>query len=114
MAAHSTYGHLHEWKSAMRDLLDQTPSSHDVRRMFRASHRGEGALSIAAIFGAGLLAGAGLALLLAPKPGRELRGDLKRQVGLGGDAGSASHRSEGVPAYRSPTEPPGGVPGRIG
>lgn len=39
-----------------------------------------------AIFGAGLLAGAGIALMLAPKSGRELRGDIGRQAGRLTDA----------------------------
>jgi hypothetical protein len=34
-------------------------------------------------FGIGLLVGAGVALLLAPKPGRELRGDLRAKIGRG-------------------------------
>ena len=33
------------------------------------------------IFGAGILVGAGLGLLFAPKPGRELRDDLRRNAG---------------------------------
>ncbi|RMG19587.1 MAG: YtxH domain-containing protein [Deltaproteobacteria bacterium] len=32
------------------------------------------------IFGAGLLVGAGLGLLLAPKSGRELRGDIRQRA----------------------------------
>jgi hypothetical protein len=42
-------------------------------------------------FGIGLLVGAGVALLLAPKPGRELRQDLraKMQSGKGDGAGTA-------------------------
>ena len=31
-------------------------------------------------FGVGLLVGAGVALMLAPKPGRELRGDIRRRL----------------------------------
>ena len=34
-----------------------------------------------AIFGAGLLVGAGIALMAAPKTGRELRDDLSRRAG---------------------------------
>ncbi len=44
-------------------------------------------------FGLGLLVGAGIALVLAPKPGRELRDDLRdrwrRQPTDGAGAGSA-------------------------
>jgi hypothetical protein len=38
------------------------------------------------IFGAGLVVGAGLGLLLAPKPGRELREDLRHRVQSGAEA----------------------------
>ena len=31
-------------------------------------------------FGMGMLVGAGIALMLAPKPGRELRGDLRERL----------------------------------
>ena len=33
-----------------------------------------------AVFGLGLLVGAGIGVLLAPKPGRELRGDLRNRL----------------------------------
>jgi hypothetical protein len=33
-----------------------------------------------ALFGAGVLVGVGLGLMLAPKPGRELRGELKQKL----------------------------------
>lgn len=36
-------------------------------------------------FGVGLLVGAGLGLLLAPKPGRELRGDIRDRLCHSGD-----------------------------
>ncbi len=36
-----------------------------------------------ALFGAGVLVGVGLGLMLAPKPGRELRDDLKARIGKG-------------------------------
>jgi hypothetical protein len=37
------------------------------------------------IFGVGVLVGAGVALLLAPKPGHELRDDLRARIGSGRD-----------------------------
>jgi len=37
------------------------------------------------VFGVGLAVGAGVGLLLAPKPGRELRDDLSRRAGQLGD-----------------------------
>ncbi len=36
-----------------------------------------------ALFGAGVLVGVGLGLMLAPKPGRELRDDLKQRLAKG-------------------------------
>jgi gas vesicle protein len=43
-------------------------------------------------FGIGLLVGAGVALLLAPKPGRELRQDLRTKIRRGKAEGAdASH-----------------------
>ncbi len=38
------------------------------------------------LFGLGLLVGAGIALLVAPKPGRELRGDLRSKMQRGKSA----------------------------
>ena len=49
---------------------------------------GQALLSALAPFGLGLLVGAGVALLLAPKSGRELRQDLAER--LGGDGGATA------------------------
>jgi hypothetical protein len=38
------------------------------------------ALEAVGLFGAGLLVGAGIALLIAPKPGRDLRDELTRRL----------------------------------
>jgi hypothetical protein len=38
-----------------------------------------------ALFGAGVLVGVGLGLMLAPKPGRELRDELKHKLSKGDD-----------------------------
>lgn len=45
------------------------------------SSESERLMSALGIFGVGLLVGAGVALLLAPKPGRELRQDIRAKVG---------------------------------
>jgi hypothetical protein len=40
-----------------------------------------------ALFGAGVLLGVGLGLMLAPKPGKELRSDLKQRLSKGDGSG---------------------------
>ncbi len=54
------------------------------------------------IFSVGLLVGAGVGLLLAPKPGRELREDLRgRLQGVSEDvAGTIANATSGVTAQR--------------
>ena len=54
--------------------------------------RSDTILPAMAIFGAGILVGAGLGLLFAPKPGRELRDDLRRNAGDLGE--NLKHRAE--------------------
>jgi hypothetical protein len=51
--------------------LSTTPST--------SSHLAE----VRGIFGVGVLVGAGVALLLAPKPGHELRDDLRARIARG-------------------------------
>lgn len=63
---------------------------------------GERLVSSLAIFGAGVLVGVGVGLMLAPKPGRELREDLRERIGRGHD-----------PA-RTGTSAPAGDPPRVG
>ena len=58
--------------------------------------RGDNVLPAVAIFGAGILVGAGLGLLFAPKPGRELRDDLRRNAGDLGE--NLKHRAEDLRA----------------
>ena len=58
--------------------------------------RGDNVLPALAIFGAGILVGAGLGLLFAPKPGRELRDDLRRNAGDLGE--NLKHRAEDLRA----------------
>ena len=50
-----------------------------------------------AIFGAGVLVGVGLGLMLAPKPGSELREDLRDRLGRGEPA-----HATGAPASADP------------
>ena len=53
-----------------------------------------------ALFGAGVLLGVGLGLMLAPKPGRELRDDLRDRLGKG-----ANGTAEPKAAAESPARP---------
>lgn len=53
-----------------------------------------------ALFGAGVLLGVGLGLMLAPKPGRELRDDLRDRLGKG-----ANGAREPKPAAEPSTRP---------
>lgn len=47
------------------------------------------------IFGIGLLVGAGVALLVAPKPGRDLRHDLRAKIRRGkSDGADLGHEAE--------------------
>jgi gas vesicle protein len=58
----------------------------DVLRMIGLQQRRSTGAAIAAgagLFSAGLLLGAGVALLLAPKPGSELRDDLRERLKRG-------------------------------
>jgi len=67
-------------------------------------------------FGIGLLVGAGIALLLAPKPGRQLREDLREKLrrssdlarGLDLGARVAGRRQQGVLKPAAPTGASGG------
>lgn len=52
-----------------------------------------------ALFGAGVLVGVGLGLMLAPKPGRELRADVKQKLQKGQPATGAN----GEPAAAAKT-----------
>lgn len=56
------------------ELLERLPTHSSPRRA------SEQLLTSIGLFGAGIVVGAGLALLFAPKPGRELRRDLGEKV----------------------------------
>jgi hypothetical protein len=70
-------------------LADSLPTREAViNAIGLASRRSTSAelASVISIFGAGLLVGAGLALLFAPKTGEELRRDLGDRLGVAHDA----------------------------
>ncbi len=69
------------WKKVRSRLPDV--DSDDVLEVLGLESRrstGEKLLPSVALFGAGLLVGVGLGLMLAPKPGNELRSDLKQRL----------------------------------
>ena len=58
-----------------------------------------------AVFGAGVLVGVGIGLILAPKPGAELRGELQsqlkraqRKMGINGEGGADGEHAASAPA----------------
>jgi len=68
----------------MKELSSSIPSVDDLIRAIGLHTRNGGTTSHMipglALFGAGILVGAGLALLLAPTTGEELREDLSERV----------------------------------
>ena len=62
----------------IEDILDNLPTREDIANAIAGQTRNAGGDMFTAlgIFGAGMLLGAGLALLLAPKTGQELREEL--------------------------------------
>ena len=68
----------------IEDILQALPSKEDIASAVglqpRASTTGD-MLTSFAIFGTGMILGAGLALLFAPKAGHEIRHDIAEKVG---------------------------------
>ncbi len=69
----------------LEDILNALPTREELAQTLRMqatkSDTGGDMFAAFSIFGAGLLLGAGLALLFAPKPGSELRQDLADKMG---------------------------------
>ncbi len=67
----------------IEDILEALPSKEDIASMVgleaRTSATG-GLLTAFGVFGTGMLLGAGLALLFAPKTGQETRNDIAEKV----------------------------------
>ena len=57
------------------------PSAEDIARFIQGRNADRDVFPGVALFGAGLLVGAGLALLFAPSSGEELRETLGRKMG---------------------------------
>ena len=68
----------------IEDMLQALPSREDVAAAIglraRTSTTGE-MLTVLGIFGTGVMLGAGLALLFAPKAGHQIRHDIVEKVG---------------------------------
>lgn len=72
----------------LKDIRKQlsTLEKDDILKVFGVEERRtamDTILPAVGLFSVGLLVGAGLGLLLAPKPGRELRDDLRHRFGPG-------------------------------
>lgn len=61
---------------------------------------GDKVVTSLAIFGAGVLVGVGLGLMLAPKPGRDLRSDLRQRISKGDGNGAADAKPATASAPR--------------
>lgn len=86
------------WRSLRKNLPDI--DKDDLLDMVGLETRGDRMLPSLALFGAGVLLGVGLGMMLAPKPGRELREDLRERLGKG---------PNGAPAPK-PTAPDTALP----
>lgn len=70
-----------------KEIADNLPGKEELAQLLglrgTLTGGGESFLSALGIFGAGLLVGAALGMLLAPKSGSELRRDLSERMGEG-------------------------------
>lgn len=78
-----------------KELTRNLPSADDIiRALGLQSRRHADVMPSMALFGAGLLVGAGLALLFAPTTGRELRDELSDRAGNLRDRATAATESQ--------------------
>ena len=83
------------WRSLRKNLPEV--DKDDILEMVGLESRRSSAermMPSLALFGAGILLGVGLGLMLAPKPGSELREDLRERLGKGGNG---AHQPKPVP-----------------
>jgi hypothetical protein len=88
-----------------KNLASSLPSAEEIIRAIglqaqRNSHASDMVPSVA-LFGAGLLVGAGLALLFAPSSGRELREELSERAADLRERAAAAIESTGEPGDRA-------------
>jgi len=85
----------------IEDILAALPSKEDIASAVgleaRSSPSGD-MLAAFAIFGTGMILGAGLALLFAPKAGHEIRHDIAEKVGEIGEQLRAQVPQPATPA----------------
>ena len=88
----------------IEDILHALPSKEDIASAVglevRSSATGD-VLTAFGIFGTGMILGAALALLFAPKAGHEIRHDIAEKVGEIGD-----HLRTQAPQPAAPANPP--------
>ena len=85
----------------IEDILQALPSKEDIASAVGLEARSSvtsDMLAAFGIFGTGMILGAGLALLFAPKAGREIRHDIAEKVGKIGDHLRAQAPQPAVPA----------------
>ncbi len=72
------------WRTLRKNLPDLDKEELlDMVGLESRRSTGDKLVPALALFGAGVLVGVGLGLMLAPKPGRELRDDLKSRLHKG-------------------------------
>jgi len=83
----------------LEDILQALPSKNDMAGVIGLEQRRtttQDASAALGLFGTGMLVGAGLALLFAPKPGQDLRRDIAQKVSAGVEA--ADHFAQSSPS----------------
>lgn len=64
----------------LEDILSTLPSKEDLAKAVGYQAQSTSAMNAFGAFGTGVLLGAGLALLFAPKAGSELRGEITEKL----------------------------------